>query len=83
MLAGGAVMLDHKMDGSMRTLTLGPGDLTFESFMSYAEDEWATPPDERENWYLSTDNDPHIFWEGEAFVETVRLEVEQLLPPAA
>ena len=82
-LAGGAVMLDHKMDGSMRTLTLGPGDLTFESFMSYAEDEWATPPDERENWYLSTDNDPHIFWEGEVFVETVRLEVEQLLPPGS
>ena len=83
MLAGGAVVLDHKMDGSMRTLTLGPGDLTFESFMSYAEDEWATPPDERENWYLSTDNDPHIFWEGEVFVETVRLEVEQLLPPGS
>ena len=82
-LTGGAVMLDHKMDGSMRTLTLGPGDLTFESFMSYAEDEWATPPDERENWYLSTDNDPHIFWEGEVFVETVRLEVEQLLPPGS
>lgn len=82
-LAGGAVMLDHKMDGSMRTLTLDPGDLTFESFMSYAEDEWATPPDERENWYLSTDNDPHIFWEGEVFVETVRLEVEQLLPPGS
>lgn len=82
-LLNSAVALDHKMNGTMRTQTLGPGDLTFESFMSYAEDEWATPPDDREGWYLSTDNDPHIFWQGEAFVVSVRLEVEQLLPPGS
>ena len=82
-LLNSAVALDHKMNGTMRTQTLGPGDLTYESFMSYAEDEWATPPDDREGWYLSTDNDPHIFWQGEAFVVSVRLEVEQLLPPGS
>ena len=71
-LLTGAIQLDHKMTGSMRQLTLTPDDLQFESFMNYADDEWATPPDERENWYLSTDSDPHILWQGEAFVTSVR-----------
>ena len=82
-LLTGAIQLDHKMTGSMRQLTLTPNDLQFESFMNYADDEWATPPDERENWYLSTDSDPHILWQGEAFVTSVRLEMEQLLPPGS
>lgn len=78
-----ALMLNHKMNGSMRSLTLTAQDLSYESFLDYDEDPWSTAPDEREDWYLSTDNDPHILWEGEAYVETVRLRVEQLLPPGS
>ena len=82
-LLSSAVALDHKMNGTLRTQTLGPDDLSYESFMSYADDEWATPPDDRPDWYLSTDNDPHILWQGEAFVTRVRLQAEQLLPPGS
>lgn len=78
-----ALMLNHKMNGSMRSLTLTAQDLSYESFLDYDDDPWSTAPDEREDWYLSTDNDPHILWEGEAYVETVRLQVEQLLPPGS
>lgn len=78
-----ALMLNHKMNGSMRSLTLTAQDLSYESFLDYDEDPWSTAPDKREDWYLSTDNDPHILWEGEAYVETVRLRVEQLLPPGS
>ena len=78
-----ALMLNHKMNGSMRSLILTAQDLSYESFLDYDEDPWSTAPDEREDWYLSTDNDPHILWEGEAYVETVRLRVEQLLPPGS
>lgn len=78
-----ALMLNHKMNGSMRSLTLTAQDLSYDSFLDYDEDPWSTAPDEREDWYLSTDNDPHILWEGEAYVETVRLRVEQLLPPGS
>ena len=61
-----ALMLNHKMNGSMRSLTLTAQDLSYESFLDYDDDPWSTAPDEREDWYLSTDNDPHILWEGEA-----------------
>lgn len=82
-LIGSALMLRHKMDGTMRQKTLTPADLTYESFRNYDDDPWSTAPDDRENWYLSTDNDPHILWTGDAYVETVRLQVEQLLPPGS
>lgn len=78
-----ALVLNHKMNGSMRSLTLTAQDLSYESFLDYDDDPWSTAPDEREDWYLSTDNDPHILWEGEVYVETVRLRVEQLLPPGS
>lgn len=78
-----ALMLNHKMNGSVRSLTLTAQDLSYESFLDYDDDPWSTAPDEREDWYLSTDNDPHILWEGDAYVETVRLRVEQLLPPGS
>lgn len=82
-LVDSAVMLNHKMDGSLRQMTLTPQDLTYESFLNYREDPWSTAPDDRENWYLSTDNDPHILWEGKIYLEQVRLQVEQLLPPGS
>ena len=31
-------------------------------------------------WYLSTDNDPHIIWRGEAWLETVELDAVHYLP---
>ena len=78
-----AVMLMHRASGDMPHATQSAEDLTFESFECYLDLEWDTPPDDDPNWYLSTDNDPHIFWQGEAFVVSVRLEVEQLLPPGS
>lgn len=82
-LMGSALMLTHKTDGSLRHQILNPEELTYESFRDYDDDPWSTAPDDRDNWYLSTDNDPHILWTGEAYVETVRLQVEQLLPPGS
>lgn len=77
---GSAVMLNHKMDGSMRTLTLSDTELSYESFANYHDLEWSEPPTTADNWYLSTDNDPHIFWQGTAYVETVRLDANHDLP---
>ena len=34
-------------------------------------------------WYLSTDNDPHIIWRGEAWLETVELDAVHYLPPGS
>ena len=82
-LAGGVRTLTHKMDGTMRTVTLGAQDLTFESFVSYRDRPDTPAPDGREGWYLSTDNDPHILWQGEAYVRTVRLDIEYRLPPGS
>lgn len=79
--AGCAVMLIHKANGTMLTRTIGPDELEFESFVSYEDDEWHTPPVDEPGWYLSTDNDPHIFWRGEAWLETVRLDALHYLPP--
>ena len=70
-LVGSAVMLNHKADGTMVTRTLTADDLEFESFVNYDDDEWHTAPVDEPGWYLSTDNDPHIIWRGEAWLETV------------
>lgn len=78
---GCGVMLFHRLRGEMPTRTLTADDLTFESLIDYAAYEWETAPDDRPGWYLSSDNDPHIFWQGEAYVETVRLHAEHRLPP--
>ena len=45
--------------------------------------EWDTPPDDDPNWYLSTDNDPHIFYDGGGYLETVRLYAKHRLPPGS
>ena len=82
-LWGSAVMLTHKADGTMLTRPLTADDLTFESFVNYEDDEWHTAPVDEPGWYLSTDNDPHIFWQGEAWVEAVRLEAWHYLPPGS
>lgn len=81
--ARSAVMLSHKADGTMLTTTLTAENLQFESFVNYEDDEWHTAPVDEPGWYLSTDNDPHILWQGEAWVETVRLEAWHYLPPGS
>lgn len=78
-----AVALNEKANGRMRSLTLSPEDFTRESFVSYDESEWDDPPEEGENWYLSTDNDSHLFWEGEIYLERVRLDAWHYLPPGS
>ena len=32
-------------------------------------------------WYLSTDSDPHIYWQGQGYIETVVLDAAHRLPP--
>lgn len=78
-----AVMLMHRASGDMPQTTLGAEDLTFESFENYADLEWDTPPDDDPNWYLSTDNDPHILYDGGGYLETVRLYARHRLPPGS
>ena len=78
-----AVMLSRKLGGAMPSLTLTADQLDFESFERYDSREWWTAPDERPDWYLYTSNDPHIFWRGGGYLETVRLQADQLLPPGA
>ena len=55
-----AVMLVNKANGTMPQTTLTAADLRFESFENYQDLEWDTPPDDDPDWFLSTDNDPHI-----------------------
>lgn len=78
-----AVMLTWKLKGEMPSLTLTVDDIQTESFERYDGTEWWTAPDGRPDWYLSTSNDPHIFWQGRGYLQTVRLEVEQVLAPGA
>ena len=70
-----AVMLTWKLKGEMPYLTLTVDDIQTESFERYDGTEWWTAPDGRPDWYLSTSNDPHIFWQGRGYLQTVRLEV--------
>lgn len=78
---GSAVMLNYKLRGEMPQQTVLPADLTIESFAPYSSNEWWTPPDDDPNWYLSTDNDPHIYWQGQGYMETVKLFAGHRLPP--
>lgn len=78
-----AVMLAHRAGGNMPQTTLTAADLTFESFVCYLDLEWDTPPDDDPNWYLSTDNDPHILYDGGGYIETVRLYAVHRLPPGS
>lgn len=78
-----AVVLNEKANGRMRSLSLSPADFTRESFVSYDESEWDNPPEEGENWYLSTDNDSHLIWTGEIYLESVRLDARHYLPPGS
>ena len=82
-LVGSAVMQNHKADRTMVTRTLTADDLEFESFVNYDDDEWHTAPVDEPGWYLSTDNDPHIIWRGEAWLETVELDAVHYLPPGS
>ena len=78
-----ATMLTYKLKGEMPVRTLTPQELKTESFERYDSNEWWQSPDERPDWYLSTSNDPHIFWQGRGYLRTVRLEVEHRLAPGA
>lgn len=80
---GCGVMLCHKLDGSMRSMMLGTDALRYSAFVRYEDLEYSTAPDERGGWYLSTDNDPQIIWQGAAYIETAVLQAEHLLPPGS
>lgn len=80
-LVGSAIMLNHKLKGEMPRQTVAPADLVTESFAPYSSNQWWTPPDDDPNWYLSTDSDPHIYWQGQGYIETVRLYAGHRLPP--
>lgn len=78
-----AVMLVDKANGTMPQTTLTAADLRFESFENYQDLEWDTPPDDDPDWFLSTDNDPHILYDGGGYIETVRLHAKHRLPPGS
>lgn len=80
---GSALMLNYKLRGEMPTAALTPAELTTESFAPYSSNEWWTPPDDDPNWYLSTDSDPHIYWQGAGYIEQVELMAAHKLPPGA
>lgn len=80
-LVGSAIMLNYKLKGEMPRQTVAPADLMTESFAPYSSNQWWTPPDDDPNWYLSTDSDPHICWQGQGYIETVRLYAGHRLPP--
>ena len=80
-LVGCGVMLNYKMQGKMPQTHVDAADLVTESFAPYSSNEWWTPPDDDPAWYLSTDSDPHIYWQGQGYIETVVLDAAHRLPP--
>ena len=78
---GSAVMLNYKLRGEMPQQTVLPANLTTESFAPYSSNQWWTPPDDDPDWYLSTDSDPHIYWQGQGYIKTVKLYAGHRLPP--
>ena len=80
-MVGSAVMLNYKLRGEMPQKTVAPAELVTESFAPYSSNQWWTPPDDDPDWYLSTDSDPHIYWQGQGYLETVRLYAGHQLPP--
>ena len=80
-LVGSAIMLNYKLKGEMPRQTVAPADLVTESFAPYSSNQWWTPPDDDPDWYLSTDSDPHIYWQGQGYIEKVRLYAGHRLPP--
>ena len=64
-LVGCGVMLNYKLQGKM----------------PQTSNEWWTPPDDDPAWYLSTDSDPHIYWQGQGYIETAVLDAAHRLPP--
>lgn len=76
-------MLLKQKSGQMQNVLLSADELQMESFIHYSVKEWLVPPDDDPNWYLSTDSDPQLLWEGEAFVENVVLYARHYLPPGS
>ena len=74
-------MLNYKLQGKMPQTHVDPADLVTESFAPYSSNEWWTPPDDDPAWYLSTDSDPHIYWQGQGYIETIALHAGHHFPP--
>ena len=73
-LVGCGVMLNYKLQGKMPQTHVDAAELVTESFAPYSSNEWWTPPDDDPAWYLSTDTDPHIYWQGQGYIETAVLD---------
>ena len=80
-LVGCGVMLNYKLQGKMPQTHVDAAELVTESFAPYSSNEWWTPPDDDPAWYLSTDSDPHIYWQGQGYIETAVLDAAHRLPP--
>ena len=74
-------MLNYQLQGKMPQTHLDAADLVTESFAPYSSNEWWTPPDDDPAWYLSTDSDPRIYWQGQGYIETAVLDAAHRLPP--
>ncbi len=73
-LMGSGVMLNYKLSGRMPTRTLTLDDLHTESLVPYTA---------QDGWLVSSDADPHLIWEGTAYVENVTLRADYGLPPGS
>lgn len=74
-LVGAAQTVWYREKGLYETVTLGLEDMTLTAIKPYDKD---TPPEE--TWFVSTDSDPQMLWEGEAYLNRVVLKVEHSRP---
>ena len=81
-LWGGFVLLRWQLQGQMPRRAADAQELRYEGVAFYAENGW-TPPDEGDNWCISTDSDPRIYWQGQGYLDNVTLKVYYKLPPDA
>ena len=79
---GGFVLLYYNLQGAMPHITVPAQEMSVSSMVSYTENGW-TPPGAGDNWYLSTDDDPHLYWQGQGYLDNVCLQAEYFLPPGA
>lgn len=78
LVQGAAALAQHAWyshNGMAPSVVLTADELEFASIVPYKVDYEPVP-----GYWVSTDNDPHIFWHQQAFVDTVILDVDQNKP---
>ena len=76
-------MLYYNLQGQMPCRKADAAELAYSSLEAYADHPDWTQPGAGEGWYISTDEDPHLYWQGSGYLQTVELKVQYRLPPGA